>query len=215
MTEAQRSTRPALLSAAVLAAGVLLLLVGIFLISASWTGSFTASPSFHGTAYEPPEAAPEFALLDHTGRTVRLADYRGKSVLLFFGFVNCPDVCPFTLSRLSRAIESLGRRSSEVQVLLVTVDPERDSPQALAAYVQRFGAQVAGLTGDAEALEKLRAAYGAYAVHQHDAGEPHPQVIHSSHVFGIDHTGQLRALLRADGTEEQLHADLRTLVALR
>ncbi len=196
----------------ILAFCALLVLGGLLLLAVLRPGLLGRTPTFHGTAYEPPEPAPEFTLVDHTGRSVALTDYRGKSVLLFFGFINCPDVCPLTLSRLGRTLESLGRSSDNVAILLVTVDPERDTPQALASYIEHFGSRVSGLTGDPQALEQMRAAYGAYAVH-HAGTDGHPQVMHSSAVFGIDRRGLLRVLIRADGPDEEIRSDVRTLLA--
>jgi protein SCO1/2 len=198
----------------VLVAGVLLLLVGAFLLVLLRTGVAGGAPVFHGTAYEPPEPAPPFTLVGHTGRSASLSDYQGRPVLLFFGFVNCPDVCPLTLTRLDRALETLGRRAEDVQILLVTVDPERDTPEALAEYVRAFGARIDGLTGDPETLARIRADYGAYAEANAGGGDHHPQVVHTSAVFGIDRAGQLRVLLHADRPEEQLRDDLRTLLSL-
>ncbi len=199
----------------ILLAGAFVLLTGVALLAMLRPGLSGGITAFHGTAYEPPEPAPEFALVDHTGRLTALSDYRGRAVLLFFGFVNCPDVCPLTLTRLSRAVESLGPRAGEIQIVLVTVDPERDTPEALAAYVERFGPGVIGLTGEPKMLEEMRAAYGVYAVRDEHPGEHHPQVVHSSVVFGINRTGQLRVLIRAEGPEEELRSDLRTLLAAR
>lgn len=193
--------------------GGLLLLAMLVLLAALRFGA-DGPPTFHGTAYEPPEHAPAFTLVDHTGRSTSLSDYHGRPVLLFFGFVNCPDVCPLTLTRLSRSLEDLGRRGEEAQVLLITVDPERDTPEALAEYVRGFGTRIDGLTGDPETLARIRADYGAYAEANAAAGEHHPQVIHTSAVFGIDRAGRLRVLLHADRPEDQLRDDLRTLLSL-
>jgi protein SCO1 len=170
--------------------------------------------AFHGTAYPEPEAAPAFALTDHQGRQVGLEDFRGGPVLLFFGFTHCPDVCPLTLTRLSRAVDALGQRAEDTRILLVTVDPERDTPEVLAEYVRQFGPKVTGLTGDAEILERMRREYGVYAAMHagHDAGEP--MVMHTDAVFGIDRKGRLRVLLHADGPEVQLEEDIRTLTGL-
>lgn len=169
--------------------------------------------AFHGTAYPEPEPAPGFELTDHRGEVARLEDFRGRTVLLFFGFTHCPDVCPLTLARLSQALEALGARAADARVLLVSVDPERDTPEVLARYVERFGRQVTGLTGAAEALAELRRAYGVYAAPQagHDG---HPMLVHTTAVFGIDRQGRLRVLLRAEGPEEELRADIARLLRL-
>jgi protein SCO1 len=174
----------------------------------------TGAHAFHGTPYPEAEPAPDFALTDHHGNPVRLADFREETVLLFFGFTHCPDVCPLTLMRLGEVLEGLGRRAERARILLVTVDPERDTPEVLDAYVRRFGPRVTGLTGDPATLEAMRRAYGVYAQMHPGHGDGEPMVMHTDAVFGIDRSGQLRVLLHADGPEEELRADIRTLLAL-
>ncbi|HEX2210748.1 MAG TPA: SCO family protein, partial [Longimicrobium sp.] len=120
------------------------------------------APRFHGTTYTEVLPAAEFALTDHDGRAVSLRSYRGAPVLLFFGYTHCPDVCPLTLDRLSRALRVAGRDASDVRILLVTLDPARDTPAALKTYAARFGPAVTGLTGDTAALARARRGYGAY-----------------------------------------------------
>jgi protein SCO1 len=198
---------------------------------------------FHGTEWDPPEPAADFLLTDHHGQPTRLSDHRGKTVLLFFGFVHCPDVCPLTLTRLGTALETLGADTSRVRVLLVTVDPRRDSPEALADYVRHFGPHVVGLTGDSVALERVRRDYHAFAAAQ--PLEPRPEVDHSTHlgpgqadahrehsgavsrgaepevtyahttqVFGIDRAGRLRVLISPEFDQETIRADIRTLMRM-
>jgi protein SCO1/2 len=169
------------------------------------------APRFHGTEYDGAPQAADFTLTDHTGNRVNLTELRGQPVLLFFGFTHCPDVCPLTLARLSRVLQSMGSRGNDVRVLLVTVDPARDTPPVLANYVRPFGPQVTGLTGEAEALRQIRAQYGAYA--EHGGGE-HVDVMHTNAVYGIDRAGRLRVLIAPDGPEEQMRDDIRTLLRL-
>jgi protein SCO1 len=167
--------------------------------------------SFFGTPYEEPEPAPTFELVNHLGEPESLSDHEGRVVLLFFGFTHCPDVCPLTLARLSRMLEQMGSWGEDVQVLLVTVDPERDTPQVLARYVAAFGDRVTGLTGEPAALEELRRAYGAYAA-PHLAHEGHPMIAHTDAVFGIDRAGLLRVLIRPDAPEHEIDSDIRALL---
>jgi protein SCO1 len=168
-----------------------------------------AQPAFHGTTYDPPDAAPDFTLTDHRGGTASLSEFRDHTVLLFFGFTSCPDVCPLTLHRLERALEGLPR-AERARILLVTVDPERDTPELLARYLAAFPGPITGLTGDADELQRIRAAYGVYA----GAGAEPGVLIHSTSVFGIDRRGTLRVLLRGDMPEDHLREDLRTLLAI-
>jgi protein SCO1/2 len=190
---------------------VLIVILAALLVLALLRAHLAAAPpAFHATAYEPPDEAPQFTLTDHTGTQRSLADLRGHTVLLFFGYTNCPDVCPLTLTRLHEALEDAGAGPEDARVLLVTVDPRRDTPDVLARYVSRFGGTVTGLTGTAEELQAVYRAYGIHAEPGHDGAEP----VHTSPVIGIDRKGQRRVVLRADAPREQLHADVETLLDL-
>jgi len=166
-------------------------------------------PSFHGTSFSDVAPAPAFALTDHTGRDVTLADYRGSATLVFFGFTHCPDVCPLTLARLARVLETMGPAAKDVQVLLVTVDPERDTPEVLREYVERFGPGINGLTGSEASIHAAMAGYGAYTM----SGSSHG-LDHSSAVYGIDREGQLRVVISHDAPEEEMLSDIRALLRL-
>ena len=166
---------------------------------------------FHGTAYEPPAPAPEFFLVEHTGQRLRLSDLRGKSVLLFFGYTTCPDVCPLTLANLRRAIDEIGAGPEKVRVVMITVDPDNDTMEALAAYVARFGPGVSGLTGSPDALDAL---YGAYGVHVSPPSDGMGMMAHTPVVFGIDGAGQIRVLLHPTDPESGLADDIRSLLRL-
>ncbi|MBW3629368.1 MAG: SCO family protein [Gemmatimonadetes bacterium] len=167
---------------------------------------------FHGTAYDPPEMAPEFFLVEHTGRTLRLSDLRGRPVLVFFGYTRCPDVCPLTLTALRQALDELGAGPDDVRVAMITVDQVNDTMEALARYVANFGPGVSGLTGSPDALNAL---YGAYGVHATSLdGHQSEMVMHTPVVFGIDSTGKLRVLLHPTDLNSGLKDDLRTLLRL-
>lgn len=188
-------------------------------------------PEFHGTAYDPPTAAPDFRLTSHTGEPVALRDFRGSPVLLFFGFTRCPDFCPLTLSRLAEVLGEMGEEGAEVRVLLVTVDPENDTPEALRDYVGQFGTGIVGLMGDPEELARIRAAYGVYAERPaapartpaggehapghagHGGGDP-ATFAHTPRVFGIDREGRLQVLIRPEEPAAVVESDVRALVRL-
>jgi cytochrome oxidase Cu insertion factor (SCO1/SenC/PrrC family) len=188
------------------------------------------APRFEGTTYTEVLPAAEFALADHDGRPVSLRSYRGAPVLLFFGYTHCPDVCPLTLDKLTRALRTGGRRTRDVRILLVTLDPERDTPAALKAYAARFGPAVVGLTGDSAALARAWRGYGAYtaevpvqpAVHGHGAhASPPPagvaaamKTVHSGAVYGIDRRGNLQVVISDAATVEQVVHDVRILARL-
>ena len=185
-------------------------LLVFFLVRA---GAGSAAPRFHGTPWDPPAPAPAFTLTTHTGETATMADFHGRPVLLFFGYTHCPDVCPMTLSRLTRVLASMGERAREVQILLVTVDPANDTPEALARYVGGFGGPIVALTGEHDALAGVWRAYGVHA-EPLSHGESHPDVAHTEAIYGIDRAGQIRVLMQSDAPDEALRDDIRTLIAL-
>jgi protein SCO1 len=194
-----------------------LLVVGVasFLLAAFAAVRISdAGPAFHGTPYPDPAPAPAFSLADHLGGTTSLDDHLGRTVLLFFGFTRCPDVCPLTLSRLTRIVEEMGLGPDRLSILFVTVDPEHDTEGRLADYVERFDGRVVGLRPEPEALDALLADYGVFA--QRMAGhDGHETFAHTDLVFGIDRTGVLRVLIHADGMGDALRGDLRALARIR
>lgn len=149
-------------------------------------------------------------LTDHTGQSRRLEDWRGKVVVLFFGFTHCPDVCPTTLADIAAAVRSLGSDSERVQVLMVSVDPERDTPESLAKYVTAFDPRFLGLRGDLDATKKVANEFKIYFA-KRKTGASYT-VDHSAQSYVIDQQGRLRLLVRHDRIAQDLSADLRTLL---
>ncbi len=154
----------------------------------------------------------EFRLLDTTGTPVEAERYRGKVTLLYFGFTNCPDICPTTLAQLGLALERLGPAAQGVQVLLATVDPARDSPEALARYAGAFGPWLHGLTGSEAALRALNHAYKVDFMAQEPDLAGRYDVMHSNRVFAFDREGRCRLLLPNATDTEAVVADLRRLL---
>jgi protein SCO1/2 len=134
----------------------------------------------------------DFELVDHTGKPRRLGDFRGKVVVVFFGFTHCPDVCPTTLAELAAAKRKLGAEAARVQVLLVTVDPERDTPELLSRYVTAFDPDFLGLTGSPQQI--AGAAREFKVVYQKVEGKQPGSysVDHSAGTFIFDPQGRLR-----------------------
>ncbi|MBL8628036.1 MAG: SCO family protein [Rhodospirillaceae bacterium] len=108
------------------------------------------------------EAPRDFALIDTAGEKVSLANYRGKWLLVFFGFTNCPDVCPTAMLNVSATLRELGDKANDVQPIFITVDPERDTPVILKDYLANFGDHIAGLSGSAEDIAAVAKAYGVF-----------------------------------------------------
>src|SRR4051812_12773840 len=127
------------------------------------TNAAQSAPDLKAGVFDPPRAAPEFTLQGSNGKALKLSDFRGKVVILGFGFTSCPDVCPTTLGVLGQAHKRLGAQGQDVQVLYITVDPERDTPERMHAYLQAFDASFIGGTGAADQLAAVRKEYGIQA----------------------------------------------------
>ena len=149
-------------------------------------------PDFRATDITGAGFGQDFALTDHNGKPRALADFRGRVVVMFFGFTHCPDVCPTTLAELAVAVKKLGSDGDKVQVLLVTVDPERDTPQVLSQYVTAFDPRFLALRGTAE--ETARVAKEFKILYQKVAGaRPDSYTMdHSAGTYIFDTQGRLR-----------------------
>lgn len=154
---------------------------------------FARPASFRGAAYgEPYPPAPEFELTHSSGEPFRLNDQRGKIVLLFFGFTNCAEVCPTTLADLNMALNKIGEKAAVVQVVLITVDPEYDTPQKIQDYVNHFNSSFIGLSGSLEKLSVIWQDYGVFRDVVQDDSEIGYDVNHTARVTLIDANGKLR-----------------------
>jgi cytochrome oxidase Cu insertion factor (SCO1/SenC/PrrC family) len=131
-----------------------------------------------------------FALVDHTGRQRTEVDFRGKFLLIYFGFTNCPDVCPTDLQAMGLALDQLGAAGEAVQPLFITVDPERDTPQLLADYVSLFHPRLIGLSGDANSIRQAARAYKVHYAKVPTADGSDYTVDHSGYVYLMDRAGQ-------------------------
>ncbi len=170
--------------------GVVILVVTGLAIGIAW---FTQPQRFRGTAYATPyPPAPPIELKRADGSLFRLADQQGKIVLLFFGYTSCPDVCPTTLAEMKRVVEQLGRDGEKVQVVFISVDPERDTPQRIQEYVRHFHPEFIGLSGSLEELQPIWQAYGIYRAVVSTESMLGYLVDHTARVFLIDTRGYLR-----------------------
>ena len=134
-----------------------------------------------------------FRLIDHTGKQVTDADFRGRYMLIYFGYSYCPDVCPTTLAVMAQALEKLGGKSQRIVPILITIDPERDTPKVLAEYVKAFGPSFVGLTGSEAAIKDAEKKYRVYAVKK-----PLDPSKGSGGNYGVDHSSVLY-LMGPDG----------------
>lgn len=157
------------------------------------------------------EMGGELRLTGHDGKPRSLADFRGKVVVVAFGFTHCPDVCPTTLSDLAAARKELGDKAGDVQVLFVTVDPKRDTQQLLAQYVPAFDPTFVGLSGDAAATQRVTKDFHVYA--QERAGKDGEYTVdHSAQSFVFDRQGKVRLLISPGTAPKAIASDLRVLL---
>ena len=170
------------------------------------------APKFNSTDITGAGFGRELALTDHTGKPRTLADFRGKVVVVFFGFTQCPDVCPTALATIAEARKRMGKDGERVQALFVTVDPERDTPELLSRYVPAFDPTFIGLYGDAAATE--RTAKEFKVVYQKAPGKtPDSYTIdHTAGIYVFDPQGKLRLFARHSQTADELAQDLGTLL---
>lgn len=184
----------------------------LLLLAAAGTALAAAPAAFRAGVFAPPRAAPDFELPGTHGQALRIADYRGQVVVLGFGFTHCPEVCPVTLATLAAARKELGAAAAEVQVVWITVDPERDDVDRLGKYVTAFDPGFVGGTGSEEQLAAVRKDYGIAAARTSKEGEP-VAWSHSAFTYLIDREGRLRALMPYGHPAADFVNDLRLLLA--
>ena len=184
-----------------------------FLFTALLSLAACAPP--HGPVTDIRGAMPDldFAMTRaNDGKTVEASGYRGKVVVLYFGYTNCPDACPTTLSDLAAVLQRLGPKANDVRVLFVTVDPNRDSLSALKAYVSAFAPQIDGLRGSEDAIARLARRYRiTYSVTPDSPGHPYT-VMHSDSVFFFDRDGRARYVATSVANAALITEDVRTLL---
>jgi protein SCO1/2 len=175
-------------------------------------GCAPEAPKFRSTDITGADFGRELALTGHDGKPRVLADFRGKAVVVFFGFTHCPDICPTTLADAAQVMKALGKDAERVQVLFVTVDPERDTPELLAKYVPAFDARFLGLTGDPASVQKAAKEFKIYYEKRAGKTPGEYSVDHSAQSFVLDPQGRLRLFVRHDRIAQDLAEDLRTLI---
>lgn len=168
---------------------------------------------FNATDITGADWGKDFALTDHNGKLRHLADFKGKAVMMFFGYTLCPDVCPTNMAAMKETMKLLGPDADRVQVLFVTVDPARDTPQLLAQYVPWFYPSFLGLWGDEKTIAETAGNFKVFYA-KHPGSEPGSySVDHTASSYVFDPTGRLRLVIRHGETPEHIAADLRQLLA--
>ena len=171
----------------------------------------TGAPKFQLTDVTGAPFGKSLALTDHTGKPRTLADFQGKVIVLFFGFTQCPDICPTTLAEMAKVVKELGPDGNKVQVLFVSVDPERDTQALLSQYVTAFNPTFLGLRGDADATLKAAKEFKVY-VQKQPPKNGNYSVDHSAGTLVLDQRGQLRLFAQHNAGAQALIADIRTLL---
>lgn len=185
--------------------------LALLAVALALAGCGASGPSFRNTDITGADYGKDFALTDHTGKERTLADFRGKVVVMFFGYTHCPDICPTTMAELKAVKEQLGEDGKRLQVLFVTVDPERDTPRLLANYVPAFDPSFLGLYGDAAATAKVAKDFRVF--YQKVSGKTPDSytVDHTAGSYVFDPQGRLRLFVR-EGNPANLIADIQTLL---
>jgi protein SCO1/2 len=170
------------------------------------------APKFRSTDITGADFGKVLELKGHDGKPRSLGDFRGKLVVLFFGYTHCPDICPTTLADAAAALKTMGADAARVQVLFVTVDPERDTPEVLAKYVPAFDPAFLGLWGDEAATQRAAKEFKIFYEKRAGGAAGAYTIDHSAQSYILDAQGRLRLVIRHDRIAQDLAADLRQLL---
>ncbi len=187
--------------------GLILVLVSVLLVSCN------TAYTYQGSLIDPPVEAADFTLTEQDGSGFTLSEQQGKVVLIFFGYANCPDVCPTTLADFKRVHEALGDQADDVKFVFITVDPERDTPEIIANYVSAFNTDFVGLSGTEAELQPVWDAY--YVVRNKIESDSALGYLmeHSARVMVIDRQGNLRMTFPFGMAPEAITEDVQHLLA--
>lgn len=187
----------------------LLVLLACFLVAC---GHSQAPAKLYGADIGGADFVGDFELLDHHGAKRQMSDYQGKVVVLFFGYTHCPDVCPTAMADMAKMMKLLGSDANQVQVLFVTLDPERDSQQVLAKYVPSFDERFVGLYGNAQQTAEVAKRYKVFFEKKDVAGKSGYTIDHSAGAFVFDKAGKVRIYFRNGQKPNEMASDLKQLL---
>lgn len=191
---------------AVLISGVILAILVILVVKPSELPEIET-----GTLLEQPSLLPEINLVDHHGEAITRSDLTGKWSLLFTGFTSCPDICPATISVLSQLNEKLHAGGTEIRMILLSIDPERDTPEVLSQYIELFGGQITGITGSLSGVEKFCNEIGMSFIHMPTSNGRYT-IEHSGAIVLIDPLARIAGYFRPPFNTESMAADLQAIV---
>jgi len=187
-------------------------LTALMVVLLSACSSSSEEVPFFGTDITGADFATGFKLTDHHGEVRQLSDYKGKVIALFFGFTHCPDICPTTMADMAAAMRLMGKNSDEVQVLFITVDPERDTQEVLAQFVPSFDSRFVGLRGTTEEIDQTAKAFKIFYAKQQEAGQSGYSFDHSAGVYVYDKQGKIRVYLKYGQKPQEIAHDLSRLL---
>jgi len=168
--------------------------------------------TFHGTVIQSPSPSFNFKLNSANGE-VSLSDYRGKLVLIYFGYTFCPDICPATLANVGQALRELGDdKASEIQTIMISLDPERDTPEKLAEYVNHFYPSFIGITGSNEQLAEVTSLYGIFYQKSEGPTAENYLIDHTATLLVIDREGYLKLVFPFGVTVDEIADDLKYML---
>lgn len=170
-----------------------------------------ASHEFAGLELTAPRPAPDFKL-DSADGPVQLSDFKGKFVFLYFGYTFCPDACPTTMATLAQLEQQLGTDADQVEVIMISVDPERDTVEKLAEYVAYFDDSFVGLTGDKAAIDAAGAPFGLYYEKEESSAATGYLISHTTRVYLLDPEQNARVAYALDATVDDMAADIQFLL---
>lgn len=186
-----------------------IVLIGVVAIL---TFAFQKPDKFRGTLYDPAQPAPEITLTRANGQPFQLSAEKGKLVFLFFGYTSCPDVCPTTMAEMRQTLESVGAKANQVDVVFITVDPDRDTPDKVQQYASIFNPNFIGLSGSMQELEPVWGEYGVYRKIEASTSPTDYSVTHSSLLFLIDQNGNMRLSYSFGTPPEDIAHDIKLLL---
>jgi len=189
-------------------------LIAVVVLAIAGAEMFLQAYKFRGSVIDPPAPATDFSLKDQNGQAFQLSDQRGKIVLMFFGYTNCPDVCPVTLAQFKQARAQLSQQADRVRFVFITVDPERDTAEKMKTYLGAIDPTIIGLGGSQGELEQVWRAYGVYR--QKQPGQSQDEYAdlleHSSRVYLVDTQGNLRVTFPFGLVPDDVEQDVRYLL---
>ncbi len=183
-------------------------------VAGMWALDRTSAPpqTLKGLRYDPPRAAFDFSLTNQHSQTVRLSDFRGKVVLLFFGFTHCPDVCPTTLAKWQRIYRLLKDDADQARFVFITVDPERDTPERLKEHLELFNPAFVGLTGTLSEIEDVAREYSAFFSRIETGSAAGYLLAHTALIYVIDRDGNLALGFPLESEAQSIADDVQLLI---